>query len=173
MTTISYIYQQEYQAKEEDRVYTSDIDEYDSRQKPSESNRKKPRLWTPLEDERLKTAISMFGTTKWTSVSEFVGNGRSQSQCSQRWTRGLNPDLRKVSWTKEEDDLLLHTIKELGTKSWTRIASIIPNRCDVQCRYRYQQLQKMSPITVPKKENVEDSFLLPSIWTLIQFNKTI
>ena len=129
-----------------------------------DNQRKKPRLWTIEEDERLKKAITIFGTSKWMAIAKYVGNGRTQSQCSQRWFRGLNPNISKNGWSQSEDELLLRTIQNIGTKSWTRIATYFTNRCDVQCRYRYQQLLKRTN----KKNNLNlPHLILPPIWTLI------
>ena len=115
--------------------------------------RKKSRPWTAYEDQRLLAAINKYGKDSWTPISAFVGNGRSSSQCSQRWVRGLNPKISKASWTKNEEDLLVSLVNKYGDKSWTRIASEIGNRSDVQCRYRYQQLTKDNAL----KSNDKDS----------------
>ena len=108
----------------------------------SSIGRKKSQPWTFYEDQRLLAAIHKYGLSDWSSVSAFVGNNRSQAQCSQRWIRGINPNLSKNSWSQEEDDRLLKLIALHGTKSWTHIASHFGNRCDVQCRYRYYQLYR-------------------------------
>ncbi|OHT16107.1 hypothetical protein TRFO_13427 [Tritrichomonas foetus] len=106
--------------------------------------RRKTRQWTPEEDERLRAATAILGTTKWQIIAQFVGNGRNQSQCSQRWQRVLDPKLKKTHWTEDEDAKLEQLIKEHGTQRWMKIASIFGDRSDVQCRYRYQQLRRSS-----------------------------
>lgn len=104
------------------------------------SLRKKTRTWTVTEDQRLLAGVVRFGLENWNTIASFIGNGRSRSQCSQRWARGLNPKISKKSWTYEEDAFLMKQIRIYGEKSWTKIASILKNRTDVQCRYRYKQL---------------------------------
>ena len=96
--------------------------------------------WTDYEDRRLLAGIHRFGVDNWKSVANFVGNGRSRSQCMQRWSRGLNPAIRKDKWTKEEEQLLLSLVKSNKYKSWSAISSCMRNRSDVQCRYRYKQM---------------------------------
>ena len=120
---------------------------------------KKSRPWTEIEDMRLLAGIYKFGLEAWGSVASFVGNSRTKSQCAQRWSRGLDPNLSKNNWTKEEDSKLLKLVEKFGQKSWTKIAVEMPNRCDIQCRYRYKQLIKG---TCDKQCKV----LLPSIHTL-------
>jgi hypothetical protein len=58
--------------------------------------------------------------------------------------RGLNPQLKKESWTAEEDGLLLHGMGKYGN-CWRKISAEIPGRCDVQCRYRWQQMKRLEP----------------------------
>ena len=107
-----------------------------------DSIRKKSRTWTTYEDNRLIAGIYRFGIDNWTSISRFVGNGRTRSQCSQRWQRGLDPHLSKDQWSVAEEALLLQLVQYYGEKSWTQIAGKMGNRSDVQCRYRYKQMQK-------------------------------
>jgi hypothetical protein len=104
--------------------------------------RAKTRPWRPCEDQRLLAGIHRFGSSDWRVIASFVGNGRTKAQCSQRWSRGLDPKICKEQWSKGEDDHLIELVALYGEKAWTRISSELGNRCDVQCRYRYKQLQK-------------------------------
>ena len=105
------------------------------------SGRVKTRAWNPYEDRRLLAGIYKFGMSDWSIISSYVGNGRTKAQCSQRWQRGLDPKIKKTPWTSEQDSKLLRNVEHYGDKSWTRIALEIGDRSDVQCRYRYHQLQ--------------------------------
>jgi hypothetical protein len=107
-----------------------------------DSIHRKIRPWSPYEDERLLCGIYRFGIENWTSISKFVGNNRTRSQCSQRWYRGLNPSINKFPWTGEEEDRLVGLVRLMGERSWTQIAAQMGTRTDVQCRYRYKQMQK-------------------------------
>lgn len=104
------------------------------------SLRKKTRTWTGAEDIRLLGGVVKYGTDNWQAVAQFLGSGRNRSQCSQRWTRGLNPKISKKAWTTEEEKQLEELVKKYGEKNWARIASIMGNRSDVQCRYHYKQI---------------------------------
>jgi hypothetical protein len=100
------------------------------------------RYWSSYEDQRLLAGILRYGMDNWTLIASFVGNGRSRSQCSQRWYRGLNPSVVKGQWSKDEEDRLVQLVTASGDQSWTKIALQLGNRSDVQCRYRYHQLAK-------------------------------
>lgn len=102
--------------------------------------RKKTRTWTAAEDKRLLAGVARYGIDNWQMVAHFVGNGRNRAQCSQRWTRGLNPKISKKNWSPEDDKQLQELVDLYGDKSWTKIANILGNRSDVQCRYHYRQL---------------------------------
>jgi hypothetical protein len=107
--------------------------------------RNKTRTWTSQEDNRLLAGIRKFGIdagTTWSAIAKFVGNGRSGSQCSQRWLRVLDPRICKGEWTSEDDSALRHFVEIHGEKSWKKIGAELGNRSDVQCRYRYLKLQR-------------------------------
>jgi hypothetical protein len=98
--------------------------------------------WNPAEDLRLLAGILKFGTDNWPKVAEFVGNGRTRSQCYQRWTRGLDPRIDQGVWTSQQDDQLIMYVAIYGEKCWTKISTGMKNRSDVQCRYRFNILRK-------------------------------
>jgi hypothetical protein len=100
--------------------------------------------WTSAEDQRLLAGIHKYGIENWVAIATFVGNGRSRAQCSQRWNRGLNPQLRKTRWLPEEEARLMDLVSKFGVKAWTQIAQEMLNRSDVQCRYHYLQIQRAS-----------------------------
>lgn len=111
-------------------------------EKTSNLSRKKTRAWTINEDNRLYMGVCIYGPDNWNEIAPFVGNGRLRSQCSQRWIRVLDPMISKTAWTYEEDSMLLYYVNIFGEKSWMRVANQIGSRSDVQCRYRFHQLQK-------------------------------
>jgi hypothetical protein len=132
--------------------------------------RNKTRSWTSEEDNRLLAGVHKFGLgagSTWSAIAEFVGNGRSRSQCSQRWIRVLDPRICKTQWTREEDRALLEFVGLYGEKSWMKIGVELGNRSDVQCRYRYLQLQRddskpKSPVKVPLSGEFEYRQTLPA-----------
>ena len=106
------------------------------------AKRKKNHPWTQQEDTRLLCAILKNGLSKWGEIASFVGNGRTRSQCSQRWNRCLDPTIVKDKWTQGDDQKLFDLVDRFGPHAWAKIAQIMETRTDVQCRYRYQLINK-------------------------------
>lgn len=105
---------------------------------------KRTRPWSPKEDERLLAGIHKFGLHSWGTIASFVGNSRNKAQCSQRWSRGLDPMLTKSPWSAQEIEDLKAKVAKYGTKSWRKISSEMVSRSDVQCRYKYKLLTQKS-----------------------------
>jgi hypothetical protein len=111
------------------------------------------RYWNEAEDRRLLAGIYQFGPKNWTKVSEFVGSGRKRGQCSQRWSRGLNPEISKSMWSKKEEEELLKLVEKYGEGSWTKISGELRNRSDAQCRYHFKQVKSSSEKPEVKQTN--------------------
>ena len=107
-----------------------------------DKKRAKNRMWNRFEDARLFHGVQIYGTNAWSLVAQYVGNGRTRSQCSQRWSRGIDPSISRNKWTKAEMDKLMSLVAKYGDNNWVKIASEMGQRCDVQCRYRYKQIVK-------------------------------
>lgn len=118
------------------------------------STRKKTRPWKTEEDNRLIKGVCKYGFENWSTVAQFVGNGRTRSMCSQRWLRVLDPHISKDHWTREEETQLLNLVNLFGTKCWMKVAKKLGNRSDVQCRYKYQQMERSTAIKNSQFENV-------------------
>ena len=94
-------------------------------------------VWTNIEDEILKASVSKYGLNQWARVSSLLAR-KTSKQCKARWTEWLDPGIRKVEWSKEEDEKLLHLAKLMPTQ-WRTIAPIV-GRTATQCLERYQRL---------------------------------
>jgi hypothetical protein len=120
-------------------------------------SRRRTHPWSLIEDSRLLAAIHRFGPDRWGVIAEFVGNSRTRSQCSQRWQRGLDPRISKTHWSKQEEDELLRLVALYGERSWIRVSNALGNRSDVQCRYRFRQIQRANRARVRESPASEDS----------------
>ncbi|KAK3677885.1 Pre-mRNA-splicing factor cef1 [Recurvomyces mirabilis] len=94
-------------------------------------------VWTNIEDEILKAAVSKYGLNQWARVSSLLAR-KTAKQCKARWTEWLDPGIRKIEWSREEDEKLLHLAKLMPTQ-WRTIAPIV-GRTATQCLERYQKL---------------------------------
>ena len=94
-------------------------------------------VWTNIEDEILKASVSKYGLNQWARVSSLLAR-KTPKQCKARWSEWLDPSIRKIEWSKEEDEKLLHLAKLMPTQ-WRTIAPIV-GRTATQCLERYQRL---------------------------------
>ncbi|KAA8497884.1 Myb-related protein B [Porphyridium purpureum] len=84
--------------------------------------------WTPEEDAYLTRLVEQFGVRSWTALATMTDQ-RTGKQCRERWMNHLNPELKKGSWTEEEDRLIIELHKVHGN-SWAVIAKHLPGRSD-------------------------------------------
>ncbi|KAE9371176.1 hypothetical protein N431DRAFT_376611 [Stipitochalara longipes BDJ] len=94
-------------------------------------------VWTNIEDEILKASVSKYGLNQWARVSSLLAR-KTPKQCKARWSEWLDPGIRKIEWSKEEDEKLLHLAKLMPTQ-WRTIAPLV-GRTATQCLERYQRL---------------------------------
>jgi len=94
-------------------------------------------VWTNIEDEVLKASVSKYGLNQWARVSSLLAR-KTPKQCKARWVEWLDPSIRKIEWSKEEDEKLLHLAKLMPTQ-WRTVAPMV-GRTATQCLERYQKL---------------------------------
>ncbi|PNY29675.1 Pre-mRNA splicing factor CEF1 [Tolypocladium capitatum] len=94
-------------------------------------------VWTNIEDEILKASVSKYGLNQWARVSSLLAR-KTPKQCKARWNEWLDPGIKKIEWSKDEDEKLLHLAKIMPTQ-WRTIAPIV-GRTANQCLERYQKL---------------------------------
>lgn len=95
-------------------------------------------VWKNSEDEILKAAIMKYGKQQWARVASLL-NRKSAKQCKARWNEWLDPSIRKVEWSRAEDEKLLHLAK-LMPAQWKTIGPLVGGRTSVQCQERYEML---------------------------------
>ncbi|CAJ1780777.1 unnamed protein product [Sphenostylis stenocarpa] len=84
--------------------------------------------WSAEEDSVLVQLVKRFGIKKWSQIARLL-NGRVGKQCRERWHNHLRPNIRKESWSEEEDKILIEAHRELGNK-WAEIARRMPGRTE-------------------------------------------
>ncbi|XP_038905717.1 uncharacterized protein LOC120091681 isoform X2 [Benincasa hispida] len=95
------------------------------------------REWTKDEDDKLRSAVAIFGVRDWQAVASTL-EGRAGTQCSNRWKKSLDPARTKRGhFTPDEDNRLKIAVLLLGPKNWNKKAEFLPGRNQVQCRERW------------------------------------
>lgn len=65
-------------------------------------------------------------------------NRKSGKQCKSRWFEWLDPSVKKIEWSRSEEEKLLHLAK-LMPAQWRTIAPIV-GRTAAQCQEKYELL---------------------------------
>jgi hypothetical protein len=92
-------------------------------------------LWTKDEDEILISNTKVNGKNRWKEISKLI-KGKSAYHCYLRF-RAIHPDLKKGSWSREEDERIMLGVEQYG-RGWSLIAKyLFTNRNAKQIRDRY------------------------------------
>ncbi|CAN6557845.1 unnamed protein product [Malus baccata var. baccata] len=85
--------------------------------------------WTAAEDQILMDYVRKHGEGNWNSVQRNSGLNRCGKSCRLRWANHLRPNLKKGSFSPDEERLILELHSKYGNK-WARMASQLPGRTD-------------------------------------------
>ncbi|KAK8967951.1 Transcription factor MYB86 [Platanthera guangdongensis] len=86
-------------------------------------------LWSPEEDDKLLKYITKFGHGCWSSVPKLSGLQRCGKSCRLRWINYLRPDLKRGTFSQQEENLIIELHALLGNR-WSQIAAQLPGRTD-------------------------------------------
>ena len=95
------------------------------------------------------------------TVARMVSEDATAAQCQSRYTRTLDPRLRRGPWTPDEDEQLKRAAAVFG-HAWIEVATFVEGRNNEQCRDRFQEY--LNPTVARGKWTpTEDAALLSAV----------
>ncbi|CAA7049542.1 unnamed protein product [Microthlaspi erraticum] len=85
--------------------------------------------WTTTEDAILTEYVKKHGEGNWNAVQKNSGLLRCGKSCRLRWANHLRPNLKKGSFSPDEEKIIIELHAKMGNK-WARMASQLPGRTD-------------------------------------------
>jgi len=137
---------------EEDLLLKNCVMEYQRRQEQEEkeagkqAGKKRKRLDVNKGSWRETTV----DPGRWCEISSKIA-GRTSKQCRERWCNHLDPNINRLEYTPEEDQLILDEQARLGNR-WSSIARMLPGRTEDAVKIRWKSITRKK-IREKSKEN--------------------
>ncbi|EAY14787.1 Myb-like DNA-binding domain containing protein [Trichomonas vaginalis G3] len=114
---------------------------------------KRRRLFSPQDDRRLEQIIREGNFQGWKNVA-LAMPGFTAKQLRDRWHNYLSPRNSLAPWSLAEDIIIVHKIKEIGTK-WSQISTYLRGRSSNCIKNRWNSVLKEDSTLNPSKYLLE------------------
>ncbi|KAF5331555.1 hypothetical protein D9611_007625 [Ephemerocybe angulata] len=103
--------------------------------------------WDHPSDARLLSGVALYGLNNWPLVARHVSPHATPTQALNRYTKSLDPSIKRGAWTPAEDARLRRAVAAAAAGSasasaklpWVRIAEYVPGRTNDQCNERWTE----------------------------------
>ncbi|GAQ80862.1 SANT/Myb domain containing protein [Klebsormidium nitens] len=105
--------------------------------------------WTKDDDAALVAFVEKHGLAQWAKAGRTLG--RTGKQCRNRWSNTLEPGLKDVEWTNEEERRLVQFHRQFGSK-WATLSRHMPGRSPNAIKNHWNNTIKCKEQRTSKRE---------------------